>query len=149
MDNLFLSTVRYDKTMENGLNKTVNEHFLVDALSFTEAEARTINEISAYISGEYSIPKIVKPRISELFLFDDGDRFYKVKVAYITLDENTGAEKSTTHSILVKADDFHEAYDRFIERMKGSLADYEILSIAETSITDYFSAPADGTAKSE
>ena len=67
----FLSTVRYDKVMENGLQKTVNEQYLFDALSFTEAEARTIEELTPYISGEFTIPQIVKPRISELFLSDD------------------------------------------------------------------------------
>ena len=136
----FLSTVRYDKVMENGLQKTVNEQYLFDALSFTEAEARTIEELTPYISGEFTIPQIVKPRISELFLSDDAsaDRFYKVKVSFITLDEKSGAEKKTNSFILVQASDFKNAYDRFIEGMKGSMSDYEIVSIVETMIMDYY-----------
>lgn len=136
----FLSTVRYDKVMENGLQKTVNEQYLFDALSFTEAEARTIEELKPYISGEFSIPQIVKPRISELFLSDDtaADRYYKVKVSFITLDEKSGAEKKTNSFILVQASDFKNAYDRFIEGMKGSMSDYEIVSIVETMIMDYY-----------
>jgi len=144
MVNYFLSTVRYEKTMENGLNKTVSEQYLFDALSFTEAEARTIEELKPYISGEFSIPQIVKPRISELMLSEDvsADR-YKVKVSFITLDEKSGAEKKTNSFILVQASDFKNAYDRFIEGMKGTMADYEIVSIVETQILDYYPAKYD------
>lgn len=140
MANYFLSTVRYEKTMENGLNKTVSEQYLFDALSFTEAEARTIEELKPYISGEFSIPQIVKPRISELMLSEDvsADRYYKVKVSFITLDEKSGAEKKTNSFILVQAYDFKNAYDCFIEGMKGTMADYEIVSIVETQILDYY-----------
>ena len=145
MVNYFLSTVRYEKTMENGLNKTVSEQYLFDALSFTEAEARTIEELKPYISGEFSIPQIVKPRISELMLSEDvsADRYYKVKVSFITLDEKSGAEKKTISFILVQASDFKNAYDRFIEGMKGTMADYEIVSIVETQILDYYPAKYD------
>lgn len=145
MVNYFLSTVRYEKTMENGLNKTVSEQYLFDALSFTEAEARTIEELKPYISGEFSIPQIVKPRISELFLSEDvaADRYYKVKVSFITLDEKSGAEKKTNSFILVQASDFKNAYDRFIEGMKGTMTDYEIVSIVETQILDYYPAKYD------
>lgn len=145
MVNYFLSTVRYEKTMENGLNKTVSEQYLFDALSFTEAEARTIEELKPYISGEFSIPQIVKPRISELMLSEDvsADRYYKVKVSFITLDEKSGAEKKTNSFILVQASDFKNAYDRFIEGMKGTMADYEIVSIVETMIMDYYPAKYD------
>ena len=140
MVNYFLSTVRYEKTMENGLNKTVSEQYLFDALSFTEAEARTIEELKPYISGEFTIPQIVKPRISELFLSDDAsaDRFYKVKVSFITIDEKSGAEKKTNSFVLVQASDFKNAYDRFIDGMRGSMSDYEIVSIVETMIMDYY-----------
>ena len=145
MVNYFLSTVRYEKTMENGLNKTVSEQYLFDALSFTEAEARTIEELKPYISGEFSIPQIVKPRISELMLSENvsADRYYKVKVSFITLDEKSGAEKKTNSFILVQASDFKNAYDRFIEGMKGTMADYEIVSIVETAIMDYYPAKND------
>ena len=145
MVNYFLSTVRYEKTMENGLNKTVSEQYLFDALSFTEAEARTIEELKPYISGEFCIPQIVKPRISELMLSEDvsADRYYKVKVSFITLDEKSGAEKKTNSFILVQASDFKNAYDRFIDGMKGTMAEYEIVSIAETQILDYYPAKYD------
>lgn len=145
MTNYFLSTVRYEKTMENGLNKTVSEQYLFDALSFTEAEARTIEELQPYISGEFSIPQIVKPRISELMLSEDmsADRYYKVKVAFITIDEKNGAVKKANSFMLVQASDFKNAYERFIEGMKGTMADYEIVSIVETQILAYYPAKHD------
>ncbi len=143
--NLFLSTVRYEKIMPNGLQKTVSEQYLFDALSFTEAEARTIEELQPYISGEFSIPQIVKPRISELILTSDcnADRYYKVKVAFITLDEKTATEKKTDRFILVQASDFKNAYDRFLIAMKDTMADYEIVSIVETPILQFFPAKYD------
>ena len=140
MTHYFISTIRYDKTLENGINKTVNEQYLIDALSFTEAEARTIEELTPYMSGKFSIPQIVKPNISELMLSNesDADRYYKVKVAFISLDEKSRIEKKTTSAMLVQAKDFKNAYDRFIDAMKGYISDYEITSIAETKILDYF-----------
>lgn len=140
MTHYFISTIRYDKTLENGINKTVNEQYLIDALSFTEAEARTIEELTPYMSGKFSIPQIVKPNISELMLSNesDADRYYKVKVAFISLDEKSGIEKKTTSAMLVQAKDFKNAYDRFIDYMKSSITDYEINSISETKILDYF-----------
>ena len=85
----FICTVRYDKIMENGLSKTVNEQYLLDAVSFTEAEARTIEELTPFITGDFKIPRLTKPKVSELFLDEAADRFYKVKVAFITIDEKT------------------------------------------------------------
>lgn len=136
----FLSTVRYEKMMDNGMTKTVNEQYLLDALSFTEAEARTIEELTPYISGEFSIPQIAKPRISELMLSNEtnADRYYKVKAAFITIDEKTSTEKKTNVFYLVQASDFENAYNRFVKGMNGSLMDYDIVSIVETQILDYF-----------
>lgn len=136
----FICTVRYDKIIENGLNKTVNEQYLLDAVSFTEAEARTIEELTPFITGDFKIPRLTKPKVSELFLDEAADRFYKVKVAFITIDEKTATEKKTTSFIIVQANDFKAAYDKFIDGMKGTMADYEIISISETPILDYFPA---------
>lgn len=136
----FECKVRYDKMQENGMVKKVNEPYLVDALTFTEAEARIIEEMKPFISGEYSISSEKKTKISEIFFNDGADRFYLVKVNFITLDENSGIEKKTVSQILVQASDFEDAVDKFKEGMKGTMADYEIGSIAETMIMDVFGA---------
>lgn len=139
----FECKVRYDKMQENGTVKKVNEPYLVDALTFTEAEARIIDEMKPYISGEYSISSEKKTKISEIFFNEGGDRYYLVKVNFITLDEVSGVEKKSTTQILVQAVDFEGAVANFNEGMKGTMADYEIASVSETMIMDVFGANLD------
>lgn len=136
----FECKVKYDKMQENGMVKTVNEPYLVDALTFTEAEARIIEEMKPFISGEYSISAEKKTKISEIFFNEGGDRYYLVKVNFVTLDEKNGQEKKTTSQILVQASDFEDSVEKFKEGMKGTMADYEIGSISETMIMDVFGA---------
>ena len=137
MANWFECKVRYDKMMENGLQKKVNEPYMVDALSFTEAEARIIEELTPFISGDFSVSAVKRTKISEIF-WDDSDKWYLVKVAFITIDEKTAVEKKTTSLILVAASDFKGALDNFMEGMKGTMADFEVVSIAETPIMDVY-----------
>lgn len=140
----FECKVRYDKMMENGMVKKANEPYLVDALTFTEAEARIVEEMKPYISGEYSISSEKKTKISEIFFNEAGDRYYQVKVNFVTLDEKSGIEKKTSTLILVQASDFEDALKQFQQGMKGTMADYEIASIAETMIMDVFPADLSG-----
>ncbi len=138
MANWFECKVRYDKTMENGAVKKVNEPYLLDALSFTEAEARMIEEITPFISGDFTVSAVKRTKIAEIFWDDAADRWYLVKFAFITIDEKTAAEKKTTSLILVAASDFQGAVDAFKEGMKDTMADYEIVSVAETPIMDVY-----------
>lgn len=136
--NWFISKVIYEKVMENGAQKRVAESYLVDALSFTEAEARTIEQLQPYISGDFNIADISRYPISELFTNASGDRYYKVVVAFITLDEKSGAERKTKVSMLAQASSVEEANEVIKEGMKGSMADYEIVEVKETKIMDIF-----------
>lgn len=138
MSNWFECKVRYDKMQENGAVKKVNEPYLVDALSFTEAEARIIEEMTPFISGEFSISAVKRTKISEIFRDDTADRWYLVKVAFITIDEKTAVEKKSVAQMLVAASDFKGAYENFMEGMKGTMADFEIQSINETLIMDVY-----------
>ncbi len=140
----FESAVSYDKIMENGTVKKVTEKNLFDALSFTEAEARTIEELTPYISGEYTVKAVKKTKISEVFWNKDADRFYLVNVAFITIDENTGAEKQTVTQMLVQANDFDGAVSAFKDGMKQTMADWKIISVAETPYMDVYPANLDG-----
>ena len=76
MANWFECRVKYDKMLENGMQKKVTEPYLVDALSFTEAEARIIEEVSPFISGEFSVSAVKRANFSELFFDETGDRWY-------------------------------------------------------------------------
>ena len=139
----FECKVRYDKMQENGAVKKVTEPYLVDALSFTEAEARIIEEMKPFISGEFTISAVKKTKISEIFFDETGDRYYLTKVNVITIDDK-GIEKKSATLILVQASDFEGALRRFNEGMKDSAADYEIASIAETMLMDVYPADLSG-----
>ncbi|MCM1356455.1 MAG: DUF4494 domain-containing protein [Staphylococcus sp.] len=132
--------VRFDKVMENGAVKRVTESYLVDALSFTEAEARITREMTPFISGDFTIPAIKKTSISEIFFTADADKWYMVKVNFITIDERSGVERKAASLILVQANDNEGARVRFDEGMKGTLADYDVASISETKIMDVYPA---------
>lgn len=136
----FECKVRFDKTMETGLLKKVTETYMVDAFSFTEAERRFIEEMTPYISGEFTVTDIKRARLSDLFESQDAaaDRWFKAKVAYITLDETSGMEKRTNQLILVQATDFRDAVKNLDRCMEGTLGDWGIVSITETAIMDVF-----------
>ena len=136
----FECKVRYDKTLENGLIKKVTETYLVDALSFTEAEKRFIEEITPFMMGEFIVTDIKRARISELFDSEDlsDDRWFRARIAYITLDEKTGVEKRTAQNVLIQANDFHKAINRLDEGMKGTLGEWVIVTVTETAIIDVF-----------
>jgi hypothetical protein len=118
--------------------KKVREPYLVDAFSFTEAEARIIEELRPYISGEFTVADIKRARLSELFFNPEGDRYYKVKVFFITLDEKSGAEKKTVAQMLSQASTVKEAIEVLETGMKGTMADYVIASVVETALIDIF-----------
>ncbi|MDR1555516.1 MAG: DUF4494 domain-containing protein [Tannerellaceae bacterium] len=138
MHNWFECKVSYEKILENGMQKKVTEPYLVDALSFTEAEARIIEEIRPYISGEFTIADIKRAHLSEIFLNENGDRFYRIKVFFITLDEKSGAEKKTTAQMLAQASTLKDAIAVLEEGMKGTMADYSIGAVTETALMDVF-----------
>ena len=138
MGNWFLCNVTYEKMMENGMQKKVTEPYLVDALSFTEAEARIIDEMRPFASGEFMVAKIYRHPVAELFFNKDGDRFYRFKVVFITLDEKTGSEKKPAVRMYAQANDPKEAIRILEEGMKGTLASYRISLVTETEIMEVF-----------
>lgn len=138
MANWFECKVAYRKIMENGIEKKVSDTFLVDALTFTEAESRIIEEITPFISGEFSVSAVKRTKIAEIFWDDSADKWYLTKVAFITIDEKTAQEKKSNSLILVAASDFKGALEHFIDEMKTTMADYEIVSITETPILDVY-----------
>ena len=138
MHSWFECKVSFEKVLENGMQKKVTEPYLVDALSFTEAEARIIEEIRPFISGEFTVTDIKRARLSELFFNENGDRFYKIKEYFITLHEKSGAEKKTAAQMLAQACTLKEAIAVLEEGMKGTMADYTIASVTETMLMDVF-----------
>ncbi len=136
----FECKVRYEKMMDDGTPKKVTELYTVDALTFTEAEATIIEEMSSYISGEFEVADIKKAAYGEVFFSekDAADRYYKVKLQFITIDEKTDKEKRTAVTYLVHAENLEQAVASVIEVMSGTMTDYVIASVAETQIMDVF-----------
>ena len=151
MNEWFECKVRYEKALENGLVKKVTEPYLVDALSFTEAERRFIEEIEPFMSGEFQVTDIKRAKYAELFETDEdaADRWFKAKVAFITLDEKSGAEKKSNQNMLIQASDLRDAVKRLDKGMEGTMAAYEIASIAEPPIMDVFHNNAEADEKPE
>ena len=140
MHTWFECKIRYEKVMESGMQKKVTEPYLVDALSFTEAEARIIEEMTPFISGEFTVSDIKRANYSELFPSDEesADRWFKCKLIFITLDEKSGAEKKTSTQVLVQAADLRDAVKKLDEGMKGTMADYQIGMVSETPLMDVY-----------
>lgn len=140
MNTWFLCTIKYDKVAENGLVKKASEKYLFDSLSFTESEGRCIEEMTPFIFGEFTVSDIKRANYSEIFFSDEvsADKYFKCKLYFITLDEKSGTEKKTATNILVQADDLRDAVKKLDEGMKGTMADYVIASVAETSIIDVY-----------
>ena len=140
MNNWFECKVRTEKMLEGGATKKVTEPYLVDALNFTEAEARIIEEITPYCNGQMEVVDIKRARYAEMFTSDleQCDKWYKVKCVFVTLDEKTQTEKRTSQQMLVQASDLRDAVQRFDEGMRGSMIDYEIALVQETPLLDVF-----------
>lgn len=136
----FETKIKYEKTMEDGQQKKVTEAYVVDALSFTEAERRITEEMSSYISGEFDVADLKKASYKEIFFSDadSADRWYKTKLQFITIDEKTEKEKRSNVYYLVQAATLPEAVSNINEVMSGTMIDYVIASIAETQLMDVF-----------
>ena len=145
----FECKIRYEKTTEEGLQKKVTEQYVVDALSFSEAEKRIIEEMSAYISGEFEIADVKKAPYKEVFFSDavNDDRYYKAKLAFITIDEKTEKEKRSNVTYLVQAATLDGAVKNINEVMGSTMIDYEKSNIAETKIMDVFEYAQDKAAE--
>lgn len=134
----FIATCKYEKMQENGAVKRVSEKYLCDALSIVEADAVVTENLKPYISGDFFTSKVENSPIAEVMGDKECGRFWLCKVAFITIDERSGAEKRNISQILVGAMDFANAIEEFNESMKNTLADFEVVSVSETPIKDYF-----------
>lgn len=130
--------VKYRKLDETGIQKVVTEPYLVDALSYTEAETRINEEMSAYVSEEFKITNIKVANYAEIHPFENSDRWFRSKVALVAFDQESGKERKTNLYLLIQANDVKEAYDNTITVMKGTMGDYSIPSISESPIMDVF-----------
>lgn len=132
--------VQYQKMQEDGKEKKVAEQYVVEALSFTEAESRITEEMTTYISGEFDIVSEKIAAYSEVILSDksDDDKWFVSKVAFITLDERTAKEKKQTFRYLVQAETSELALEYTKEMFSHGMSDYSIDSVQDTPTLDVF-----------
>jgi hypothetical protein len=134
--NWFECKVSFDKTMDNGMQKSVKELYLVDAFTFTDAEAMIVEQLSSRGEGNLTVSDIRRAKIAEMFIKGEGDRFYRGKIVYITLDEKSGKERRSTLFSIVRAFDIEGAMKILIDAYKDH--SFEVVSVAETAIMDIF-----------
>lgn len=136
----FKTKVKYQKTMEDGSEKVVSEAYVVDALSFTEAESAIIDEMSVYVSGELKVSNLGKASYNEIFFsdVDDDDKFYTCKLQFITIDEKSDKEKRSNVTYLVQAKSLARALRYVDEEMGKTMIDYDIVGLNETKVFDVF-----------
>lgn len=136
----FIAGVRYEKMLEDGTNAKTTEQYVVDAMSWSECEARTSEEMAAYVSGEMDIVTMKKANFSELFLseVDSEDKYYDCCINMITIDEKSNKEKKTKVRYLVQGDSIEKAKKNVDDVMGKSMIDYDIVSLKESSIIDVF-----------
>ncbi|MGB0977150.1 MAG: DUF4494 domain-containing protein [Prolixibacteraceae bacterium] len=138
MNTWFECRAKYVKIDETGREKKVNEAYLIDAVSFTEAESRIYKELEQMISGEFTVTKIAKTNIAEIIPTEDGDRWFKAKVTFISIDEDNGKEKKVSQYVLVLANNVKQAFERVESGMEGMTVDFEIPTVSESPIMDVF-----------
>lgn len=130
--------VRYRKIDENGIQKVATEPYLVDALSYTEAEKRINEEMTAYVSEEFKITNIKVGNYSEIHPFENSDRWFKSKVSLLAYDEESGKERKSNMYLLIQGNDVKEAFDNTVTALKNTMGDYTITAISESPIMDVF-----------
>ena len=136
----FECKIRYEKTQEDDSLKKTTETYVVNALSFTEAEKRIMDEMSSCISGAFEVKTIKIANYKETFFSDNenDDKFYKAKLAFITIDEKTDKEKRSSVTYLVQANSLENARKNIGVAFADSMIDYEIKSVVETPIMDVY-----------
>ncbi len=150
MQTLFECTVRYSKPVEGtDEQKRVSEVYLFDALTYTEAEKRAYEKLPEFIQGEFQVTGIRKARYAEVIPCEAGGYWYKVKISFILVDENSGKEKRVSQTVLTLAEDIKDAIDRTYEALNDT-PDFMVKAVNESAILDFFpymerrdDAPAD------
>lgn len=141
MNYWFECKVSYERQADSMGMKKVSESYLVDALSFTEAEKRIIKEVRPFVSvGELEVVNIRRARIAELFLNEESedDRYFRAKVNFITVDEKSGSEKKTSATMIVKSDSLPNAVTELKAQLDSQMASHEIAAVTDTQILDVF-----------
>lgn len=138
MKTWFVCNVKYNKEDERGNIKKITQSYLVDAVSFTEAEKRIYEELESIISGDFNITGIARSNYADVFHYDDADTWFKCKVTYQTVDEDNGKDKKVTNYMLVSANNAKQAYERIEESLSTMIVPFEIPVVQAYQLNEVF-----------
>lgn len=138
MQTWFECKAKYVKVTESGREQTITENFLLDAVSFTDAETRIIRQLEQIAKGEFSVTDIKKSRIGEVFSYETGEWWFKATINLVTVDEEAGKEKKMRTYYLVMADDIKQALERLDESLSYLVIPYVVSAMAVSTIVDVF-----------
>lgn len=138
--NWFEATVKYIKVMEDGRERKVKESYLLDAMSYTEAETRIKSEMESIVKGDYYISSLKPSNIIEVISSDDlnDDRWYKAKIAIIDADQVSGKEKKANSYYLVAASCTNKSLENINKNLSTYIVPWEVVSVADTNFMDVF-----------
>lgn len=135
MANWYLGKIRFQREDDGGSLKTINESYLVDSVSYTEAEAR-MYEVVASNTPDFQLVNLAKMKLSEVFFEENGsETWFKAKVMYVSFDEKTAKEKKTPYMMLINAENPKDVYEALVKNL-GNLNDYQITDINLTTILE-------------
>lgn len=132
----YLAAIKHNKELDDGMMKQVTEQYLLDAVSYTDAESRAYEFAEEYISGAFSITKITKTNIGEVVINEDSDRLWKCKTVFQTVDGDSEKLININNYILVDADNAKQAFERIEQHMSGMQVPYDVPSIVATKIVE-------------
>lgn len=139
MQNFFEVKAKYEKIdQQSGKSKKVTEPYLIDTITFGEAETKAYELLSDQISGEFIVKSIAKSNIAEVLQYPEGEFWFKCKLTFSDIDKESGKQKKTANYILVMADDAKEAYNRVNEAYREMIVPYDIPSVAQSAIVNVF-----------
>ena len=132
--------IQYQKTLDDGKEKKVTEQYVVEALSFTEAESRITEEMTPYISGEFDIVSEKIAPYNEILISDslNDDKWFISKVSLITIDEKTSKENKTSQRLLVQADTSQTALEYTKKLFDSSMIEFSIDAVKETPTLEVY-----------
>jgi hypothetical protein len=134
----FQCTVKYAKETEEGLLKSISEKYLVDGVSFTEAEAIIYDRLGEQIRGDFQVTHMSKSNIGDVFHYEDSDAWFKGKIQYISVDLNSGKEKKVNQYLLVSAKDVPQAHERIQESLSNMLVSFQVPDVVASPIVEVF-----------
>ncbi len=138
MKTWFICKVKYQKQDEKGNVKKISDQYMVDAVSFTEAEARIYEKLGSVLPGEFYIANISKTNVTDIFHYKDSDIWHKCKMTYSLEVEGSGKERKVTNYILLTAPNAKTAYDRVYESLNNMLVEFRVPEVAESPIVEVF-----------